>query len=265
MGWVIPAALCAAAAAWLRDKRIGWAMAILPPHWVLDSACVMNESLMLLLCVLSMMSLQKAAWQGLLLAGLAFAAAGVVRPMACFAVAGALAMLLQAGKPNRAIVLAAVTLALLAGLLGAFTAVYWNPLNNARAYNTQELAYNGRLLTYPFGSFIETAISRGFFKPNYLYKLAYIVAAVAVTVLAVRKWRSSRRPMDAWAATWWGTNSAFVACIGSHWGVDIAQRSIMWAAPAAYWTLRDYLPTKWWARLAWAILPLPWVYITSQG
>lgn len=265
IGWAIPALLCVAAAAWLKDKRIGWGLAILPPHWVLDSACVMNESLMLLLCVTAMMALRRPAWWGVGLAGLSFAAAGVVRPMACFAVAGALAFLLQARQPKRAVGVAVVTVVLLAALLGAFAAVYWNPLDNAKAYNTEELAYNGHLFTYPFGSFVETARTRGLLKPNFIYKASYMVAAAGVLLLAIWRWRKNRQPLDAWAATWWGTNFAFVACIGSHWGVDIAQRSLMWAAPAAYWTVRDYLPTRWWSRLAWAMLPIPWVYITTQA
>ncbi len=64
---------------------------------------------------------------------------------------------------------------------------------------------------------------------------------------------------------WWGTNFVFVLCIGSHWGMDIAQRSLMWAAPAGFWVLRDWLPTRLWSRTVWALLAFPWVYITSQS
>ena len=265
LGWIFPGLMCAAAAAWLRDRRIGWAMAVLPPHFVLDTACVMNESLMILLCLLAMMTLRKQAWWGIAGAALLFAAAGVVRPMSCFAVAGALALLLQARRPGRAALLAVATLALLGGLLFAFKTAYWNPLDNAKAYNAQELAYNGRLFTYPFGSFVEVARTRSVFRPNYLYKLAYMVAAIGVLGLAVRAWWKTRRPLDAWAATWWGLNFAFVTCIGSHWGVDIAQRSLMWGAPAAFWTMRDCLPVRWWTRLAWAGVTLPWIFITTQS
>lgn len=265
LGLILPGLMCAAAAAWLRDARIGWAMAVLPPHFVLDTACVMNESLMILLCVTAMMTLrQQAAW-GLIGAAALFAAGGMVRPMACFAVLGALALLLQARRPIRAALLAGATVSVLAVLFLTFKHVHWNPLDNARAYDTEKLAYDGQMFTYPFGAFIQDARTRGVLRLSYLYKLVYLITALVVLALAARAWWRSRRPLDAWALAWWGSNLAFVLCIGSHWGVDIAQRSLMWAAPAAYWTLRDWLPTRWWVRLAWAGLAVPWVFVTSQG
>ncbi|HEX8325004.1 MAG TPA: hypothetical protein VF595_13960 [Tepidisphaeraceae bacterium] len=264
-GLVLPGLVCAGTALWLRDRRIGWAMAVLPPHWVLDTACVMNESLMIGLCVLAMITLRQQRFWGVLGAAVLFAAAGMVRPMACFAVMGALALLLQARRPGRALALSLATLALLAGMFFAFKHVYWNPLDNMRAYDTEKLAYDGQVFTYPFGSFVEVGRARGVLRPTYVYKAAYMVAALIVLGLAAVAWWRSRRPLDAWAVAWWGGNVAFVTCIGSHWGVDIAQRSLMWAAPAAYWTLRDWLPVRWWVRLAWALLAIPWVFITSQS
>lgn len=265
LGLILPGLLCAAAAHWLRDKRIGWAMAVLPPHWVLDTSAVMNESLMLLLCVLAMVVLRRQPWWGVAGAAILFAAAGMVRPMACFATLGAIALLLQAWRPWRATALAIGTLAALAMMFLAFKHFYWNPADNARAYDTQQLAYNGQVFTYPFGSFVEMAKTRGVLRPAFIYKAGYLLAAVAIAILGLVVWARSKRPLDAWAAAWWGSNTIFVACIGSHWGVDIAQRSTMWAAPAAFWIVRDWLPERWWTRLAWALLPVPWVFLTSQS
>ena len=319
IGLIVPGLMCVLAARVLHDRRIGWAMAVLPPHWVLDTAAVMNESLMLTLCFAGMLVVRKAASDplsrysggglgrgsadlantstfdsnstnkktpsptlprrtgrgsksplslraayGPVLAALAFALAGVVRPMTCFAVAGAIAFLLQAKRPGKAVMLAIDTLVLLALLFLAFKGFYWNPLDNARTYDTQSLAYNGQVFTYPFGSFVDAFIHRGPLNKSLIYKTLHMLAAIGVFVIAFVKWKHHRRPLDAWAVTWWGTNLAFAACIGSHWGVDIAQRSVMWAAPAAYWTMRDYLPTRWSTRLAWAVLAVPWVFVTSQ-
>ena len=308
IGLIVPGLMCVLAARVLHDRRIGWAMAVLPPHWILDTAAVMNESLMLTLCLAAMLALRwaMAGDEGLrrgdacvarhgtiadanphpqpndprggrrrrrpykstafapVLAAFAFAAAGIVRPMACFTVVGAIAMLLQAKRPRKAVMLAIDTLVLLALLFLAFKGAYWNPLDNARAYDTQALAYNGQVFTYPFGSFVDAVHTRGPLNKSVIYKTATMLVAVAVLAIAFVKWKHHRRPLDAWAVTWWGTNLAFAACIGSHWGVDIAQRSLMWAAPAAYWTLRDYLPTRWYTRLAWAALAVPWVFVTSQ-
>ena len=257
--------LCAATAAVFGDRRVGWAMAVLPPHWVLDTSAVLNESLMLLLCVAAFAAVMRRERGWLVAAAALFAAAGMVRPMACFATLGAIAMLVDARLYRRAGALAFGTGAALLILLVAFAALYWNPLDNARQYNAQPLAYNGRLITFPFGAFVDYARTRGLAHVNLIYKAGYLFAAVVVLATGVRVWRTTRRPLDAGMAVWWGTNLLFVLCIGSHWGVDIAQRAIMWAAPAAYWITRDWLPTRWQTRLAWALLPVPWVFITSQS
>ena len=271
--------LCIGVARWLNDSRIGWGLALLPPHWVLDSSAVMNESLMLWLCVSGLCVAGglngrvnqvtaprdgRVEWGRMIGAAILLAAAGMVRPMACFAVAGGGVMLLQKRRPREAVILLLATAVVLAGLFAAFRYAYWNPLENARVYQTDPGAYNGQTLTWPFGSFVQTARARGALHANYLYKLIYVLAGIGVAILAVRQWMTSRAPLDALAATWWTLNLAFVSCIGSHWGVDIAQRSIMWAAPAGYWALRAWLPTKWYWRLAWALLPAPFVFITSQ-
>ncbi|MGC4033176.1 MAG: hypothetical protein QM754_15865 [Tepidisphaeraceae bacterium] len=188
LGLVLPGLLCAAAARWLRDHRIGWAMALLPPHWVLDTSAVMNESLMLLLCVLAMVLLRRQPWWGVAGAAMLFAAAGMVRPMACFATLGAIALLVQAMRPWRATAMAACTLASLAILFLAFRHFYWNPIDNARAYDAQQLAYNGQVFTYPFGSFVEMAKARGVFRPAFIYKAGYMVMAVAVAVAGLVVW-----------------------------------------------------------------------------
>jgi hypothetical protein len=262
LGLLLPGVLAAVMAVWLRDSRIGWAMAILPPHHVTDTAGVMNETSMVLLCVLAT-ALLRWRWIGVTLAAALFAAAGMVRPMACFAVVGAIVLLLQSREHAKAVVLSIATLAILAALYLLFRHFYWDPLDSVRQYDAHPEAYDGHLFSYPFGSFVERVRAGGALRFNFLYKLLYLAAAFAVLALAVVAWKRSRRPLDAWALAWWSTNLAFVLCIGSHWGVDIFHRAIMWAAPAGYWTLRDYLPTHWGSRLIWALLPVALVFVIS--
>jgi hypothetical protein len=262
--------MCVIGAQWLRDARIGWALAILPPHFVLDTSAVMNESLMLLLCMVGLWACMttssrfRSSIGMLVLASLAFGAAGMVRPMACFATLGAIAMLLQDRKPRQAALLAAGSLVVFAVLFALFTKVYWNPIENVKVYRDHPTAYGGEMLTWPLKSFIHAAAERGVLRPAFLYKSLYIAAAIGLSIYGLVRWRRSRDPLDAMAATWLTANTLFVACIGSHWGVDIAQRSTAWALPAALYLLRDWLPTKWYWRLAWAVLPIPLIFVTSQ-
>lgn len=264
LGLVFGAAMCVIAAAWLRDVRIGWAMAILPPHFVLDTSAVLNESFMLSLCMVGLWLCQRGTWRNVLIASLVFGAAAAVRPMACFAVAGAIALLWEAKRPRESLAIGIGSLGAFAALMVTFTLIYWNPLDNAHVYQSNPTAYGGDLFTYPFGSFVHVIQAKGI-RFNLIYKAFYMLAAIAVAMMSIVAWKRTRAPLDAAMTAWWITNLAFATCIGSHWGVDIAHRSLAWAAPAAFYTLREWLPVKWYWRLTWAMLPVPFVFVTSQG
>lgn len=262
--------MCAAWAWYFRDTRIGWALAILPPHWVNDTSAVMNESLMLLLCGVGIAaSTMKragsgAAWTAIT-AGVAFGAAGMVRPMACFAAAGAAAFLLVERRTQRALAVLGLSMIAFATMYGLFTWLYWNPMENVRVYRDHPVAYGGEMITWPFKSMLAEFHARGVLNPRVLYKCAYIFGGLAIGAYAIRCFVRSRHPLDALAMTWWCTNMLFVLCIGSTWGMRIAQRSTAWALPAAMYLLRPWLPVKWYWRLAWSLLPVPFLFFASQG
>ncbi len=258
--------MCMAWAAFFRDTRIGWAMAILPPHWVNDTSAVMNESLMLLLCCAGMAAARsRAGWWAVALSGLVFGAAGMVRPMACFATAGAMAMLWFDGRQARAVWIGAASAIGFAALYASFTVLYWNPMENVRVYHDHPTAYGGEMITWPLKSMIAEFQQRGLLHPAVIYKAGYIVAGMAIAIYSVWRLVKTRQPMDAMACVWWTTNMLFVLCIGSHWGMRIAQRSTAWALPAAMFLLVFWLPVRWYWRLVWACLPVPLLFFASQG
>jgi hypothetical protein len=138
-------------------------------------------------------------------------------------------------------------------------------MENVRVYQTHPAAYGeGGMFTYPFGSAVRDISERGVLHHAVLYKLAYLTGAIAISGCAVWRYVRTRSPLDAMAATWLATNTLFALCIGSVWGMRIAQRSTAWAIPAALFVLAWTLPVRWYWRIAWCCLPVPLMYVASQ-
>ncbi|HET6248783.1 MAG TPA: hypothetical protein VFE47_13870 [Tepidisphaeraceae bacterium] len=85
--WVSAGLVAALAAALFRDRRIGWAMACLPLQYFINSSLTMSEAPMLALALIGLLLANRGKIAG---GGILLGLAGLVRPMACFAVLGQL-------------------------------------------------------------------------------------------------------------------------------------------------------------------------------
>ena len=148
-------AAAALAGRFFNDRRVGYAAAALVPHWVVNSSLVMTEAPTL---ALTLLGLLLARQKRPLLAGAALAAAGLVRPMACFAAAGALVALWRCAGWR-----GALRLALACGgvfILGTIWGASWRGelFESARIYHNDPRAYGNELITWPFGSLLRNTL-----------------------------------------------------------------------------------------------------------
>lgn len=244
--WCAAAAAAAMAAAFFQDRRIGWGMLILPPHYLINSSLVMSEAPLLALVLAGLLLTQR----GRTIAGaMLLGAAGLIRPMACFAVLGAMATRfrsvrrlpsvgsssprLGALKPNvnraspvpfpikpaspatrwrPALLLGGVSAIVVATGIAALYFWTGDALEGTRVYANSPRAYAGRMIMWPFQALIVTPLR----EPTSVGKLIYIwthvfVALAGCIILARRTYRgastSSPRPSDADAA------STTLACV----------------------------------------------------
>src|SRR5205823_3442675 len=84
VSWLSSAAAAVLSALLFRDRRIGWAMAIIPPSFLTYSTLAMSEASLLALVALGMYCVVRR--DALVAGALALGFAGLVRPVACFAV-----------------------------------------------------------------------------------------------------------------------------------------------------------------------------------
>jgi hypothetical protein len=276
------------AAAWaakaFEDIRIGWAMTCLIPHYLINSSLGMSEAPLLMATCAAVL-----AWRRnrLVLAGLIFAFAAMIRPMACFSFAG-VALALVADRKCRGVIclLIATTIALIVEI-----AIYqwWtgDALRGMHVYANHPGAYNGHLLGWPFQSLLTTpAIDHaGIGRIAYIW--IHVLIALGICGMCIarvllfdsrgRKPRSSAHasqkpglPLPAMkerseatesshsallncaALPWVVGNTIFILCIGSVWGFRHFPRFTIPAAPAMFWTVRRVLPTGrgWWMAIA---------------
>ena len=249
--WISAAIAAGAAGKIFTDARVAWAMTCLVPHYVINSSLGMSEAPLLAVICLALLASQK---DQLLLAGVLFGFAGMIRPMACFAMAGLLLALLRDGhwRPMVVVVLAATaTFAMEWLIVQRWTG---DALRGVHVYANHPGAYGGHLLGWPFQSLLTTPARDG----ASVGKIVYIWVHVAVVLLACgliadRTIRAGRpNPRDSVSCAWLIGNTIFVLCIGSVWGFRHFPRFSIPAAPALFWTLRNFLPRqpKWWGLIA---------------
>jgi hypothetical protein len=157
LNWVAAAISATLTATLLRDRRLGWAMATLTPSYLAYSTMAMREATLL---ALTLAGLVIARRHRHVLGGVVLAAAVLVRPMACFAVLGAL---FQKSRENwrsaRTVAIAATS----ATCLGLLLYHRWSgkALQNIQIYASDKRAYAGQLFTWPFASLITTPLRTG--------------------------------------------------------------------------------------------------------
>jgi len=255
--WLASGAVAPLSAIAFRDRRIGWAAATLIPSFVFHGSLVSTEALCLFFSVLGVVQAGRGhGAAGGLAAGLSFGLGGLCRPVAVFAMLGAVAQKMTTGHWRQAaMVTAAAGLTVAAGL----AAMQWrfgDALMNVRRYQG---LFEGGIFTVPFQSLITTPLT----SPVPAWKLAFVgvhVLAVLGGSALVGRELLAARDTDrgfAWlAAVWLGSNTLYVLCIGDIWGFHDFPRFLIPALPPLFWAWRRILPTRPWVWLAVGALSL---------
>jgi hypothetical protein len=258
--WLSTGVAAAVAAAVFADRRVGWAMVMLIPHYAINSSMGMTEAPLLALSlggilvargpVVDVASGARAALSGLL-----FGVAWVVRPVACFAALGAMTADFIRGPRARGVLIGVVTGVVAIAAVIALHSWNGDALRGVRVYANNRGAYGGdRMFVWPFKSLIFTPL----YDPQVsIGRVVYIWAHVMVTLGAVvilvrRCLRQPKEALDVLALVWLAGNTLFVLCIGSYWGFQHFPRFTIPAMPALFWAWRGVLPDRWylWAPIA---------------
>jgi hypothetical protein len=256
LNWLAAALTAPLTAILFRDRRIGWAMALLTPSYILYTTLAMSEATLMLMLVAGLVPVMREhprPWAGVL-HGFAL----VIRPFGfCASVGYAFA---QWRKPRDVVRFALWAMAVVIAALIVMRLWSGSFVPGVGIYASNPRAYNGELFTWPFHSLIVTP-SR---IPVAPWKIAYIWAHVAVVLLGCafacsEAWETRmREPLAALSAPWLIANTAVVLCIGSKWGFQEFHRFIIPALPPLLYTFRRWLPRGYaaWAAIGVASLTL---------
>jgi hypothetical protein len=262
--WLAVGLVAPLTAVYFRDRRMGWAMAVLTPSFLLNASLVSTEAFCVLLALVGLLLVRSGMPVG---AGLVIGLGALFRPVIVFALLGLVVMeLVPRRKGSAAKVILASGLVVAAGLL----AVYWrfgDPLMSFHHYAGDQEAYAGDLITWPFKALLTTPLHDKVPKWKIGFVGAHAVIVLLGCGLAVRQWvrvrstvteaTGSNSPGDAptdrdvaglvaLAAVWLCGNTFYVLCIGSHFGFDEFPRFIIPALPPLFWVYRRFLPDRWW-------------------
>jgi hypothetical protein len=249
--WVSAGIAAAGAAALSRDRGVGYAMVVLIPHYLINSSLIMSEAPLLALTVAALLLIREER-QRAISSGLLFGAAGLVRPMACFAVAGTLLALLVRRQRARAGIVAATSL--LVVIAGVVALHFWtgDALQGLRVYRDDPGAYVGRMFMWPFEALLTTPPSDAASIGRVVYiwlHVGVVMVACVVSIVALRRLKSF---LDAVAVPWLIGNTLFALCVGSPWGFRHFPRFSIPAQAPMFWALRRWLPQRsvWWGLIA---------------
>ena len=270
VSWIASAIAAAMSAQLFGDRRIGGAMVFFPPSFLIYSSLAMSEASMLAFVVLGLYCIVRR--ERYVLGALALGCAGLVRPVACFAVIGVLAALiyrwrierrdmetmqralprfqrrLTAAQLRPAILVAAISGAVvLAGFL-ALRAWRGDALEGVKIYATSQDTFAGRIIAWPFESLIMTPLRTSVPLWEVGYVWSYVTFVVVGCVLATKRlWSlrgSDNYDLVLLSAIWLFGNTAFVLCTGSVWGFHYFDRHILAALPPLLWACSDAYPRR---------------------
>jgi hypothetical protein len=252
INWIAAGIAAALAAALFDDRRVGWAIAFLIPHYLMNSSLALSEAPLL---AFTLTGLYLAARRRTVAGGTLLGAAGLIRPMACFALAGCLFVQIKQGRWRAGLATAgAASLLVCAGLL---LLQHWrgDAWAGVRYYVYSPNAYGGHLLTWPFRSLLLVPIERHVSPWRVAYLWAHAIAALAACALLARAFLAGGAKLDwrdALTGLWLWSNTLFALCIGSVWGFECFHRFTIPALPAMFWGLRTILPGRilWWIPVA---------------
>lgn len=271
ISWLASAVVAVTAAQLFADRRIGWALVFFPPSYLIFSSLAMSEASMLALIGVGLYSIIRRQWYAA--GALALGCAGLVRPVAGFAVLGVLAVIAHRWflerhevrrihkiqphfetRTGREQLRAAVLVSVISGAVVAAGLVvlrFWrgDALEGVKIYALSQDTFAGQMLSWPFASLIMTPLNT----PVPLWKLgyvwSYVLFVIVGCILAARRLRSSRRSetfdLALLANVWLFANTIFVLCTGSMWGFQYFDRHILAAVPALLWAYTDVFPKRW--------------------
>lgn len=226
------------------DERVGWAIVVLTPSYLMYTTTAMSEGVLLAFTVGGLALLYRSRT---FVAGGLLGYAGLIRPMACFAVIGAS---LERARRNRRSALVVCISSGAVVCIGLLLMRLWSgdALQNVSIYANDDKAYAGQLFALPFESLIMTPIRYHVPLWKVAYIWAYVVLTLAGCVLVVRRVLSpadSEEERLAWLnAPWLIGNTAFVLCVGHIWGFHEFHRFIVPALPPLLWVFREYYPKR---------------------
>lgn len=251
--WLACGAAAALAAVVFADRRVGWATATLTPSFIFSGSLIGTEALCLCFSLLGLLLTGRGRG---LAGGLAFGLGGLCRPVAVFAMLGAMAQEVQEGRWRRA---AAVTAAAGLTVAAGLAAVQWrfgDALMNVRRYSKD---FDGEILTWPFASLIGTPLTTDVAAWKVAFVAAHVLAVLGGCALAVRELRASRgseRGLALLTAVWLTTNTLYVLCVGGIWGFHDFPRFLIPALPPLFQAWRFLLPSRPWIWLGVGVLSL---------
>lgn len=257
--WISAAASAVLAAKLFNDRRIGWAMVFLIPHYLMNSALAMSEAPLL---AFTLAGLILARDRRIAAGGACLGIACLIRPMACFALlAFVLAELAAGQKPMRvrfiriSLFCAAAVAVVLGGLVWMH---HWrgSALAGLRYAAASPNTYGGDLFAWPFHALATVPNQRHEPPARVAYIWAHVVLVLGACGAMLRL--LFRRPhnwdfRDALAAPWLWTNTLFILCIGNIWGFECFHRFTIPALPAMFWAIRNILPRR---IVGWSILAM---------
>ena len=244
VSWLASAIVAMTAALLVADRRMGWALVFFPPSFLIFSSLAMSEASMLALIGVGLYFIIRRGWN--VAGALALGCAGLIRPVACFAVVGVLAVIghrwllerrqvrrihkihshfeTRAGRDQ---LRAALLVSLISGIVVAvgFGALhFWrgDALEGVKIYASSQDTFAGQVLSWPFASLIMTPLTT----PVPLWKIgyvwSYVLFVVVGCILAARRiWlsrQSDRFELSLLAGVWLFGKTIFVLCTGSVWG-----------------------------------------------
>jgi hypothetical protein len=244
--WISAGVAVVAAGLLFVERRVAWAMVFLVPHYLTNSSLAMSEAPLLAITLVGLLLMVRG--RHVLIGGVLLGFAGLIRPMACFAVFGVIIALLTQRRLRDLFIGAAGAAAVFAAGVIALHLLSGDALRGVRIYHNSPRTYGGEIFVLPFQSLLTTParehVSVGFVV--YIYAHVIIVLS-ACTVLALRALRrSSMIVLDLLALGWLGGNTLFQLCIGSGWGFRHFPRFAIPAQPALFRALHPYLPRRVW-------------------
>ena len=249
LDWICAGAAAALAALVFNNRRVGWAMVILIPHYLMNSSLVLSEAPLLAFSLAALWLLQRGRGAT---GGIVMGFAALVRPMACFFLGGGMYVQLRQKRRGQAILsLLGAGGVVVAGLL---LVRFWrgDAWAQIRYYANSPNAYGGQLFTWPFHALLCVPGEKNVpaWRTGYIW-LHAAVALMACTVLLAAMLRKNSDPRDQLAAPWLWGNTLFALCIGSVWGFECFHRFTIPAQPAMFWALRGILPRR---RITWLMV-----------